>query len=137
MVEGGTVPRAKVMDQTVIDRYLMRGEITINQYRAGEHLLSQYSKSSIRGANLKGSGGGAPGSVVPFGAVPFGRSLRCIQDQFGWTHMWITKAAIADNRDVARIGEGMGMECLRQSLDYIGNTKLGGDPLQRLRRKAS
>ena len=37
MIEGGTVPRAKVMDGTVVDRYLMDGLINLQQHMACEY----------------------------------------------------------------------------------------------------
>ena len=47
MVEGGTMPRAKVMDQNLIDRYLMDGLLTLGEHQAGEYVLSQAMKAGI------------------------------------------------------------------------------------------
>jgi len=47
MVEGGSLPRAKVMEQTVVDRLLMNCLLTLAQHQAGEYLLSQASQAGI------------------------------------------------------------------------------------------
>lgn len=147
MIEGGQVPRAKVMDQTMIDRYLMRGLINLDQYRAGEYLLEQAGKCMwAKGVNLQGAGKSEPGSRVLFASAPFGKSLRLIQDRFGWFHMRVVRQVIAEDFDIApdrtepseaqSIRDGLRMRCLRQALDYVSSIKLGGDPLRKIRRAA-
>ena len=57
MIEGGMIPRAKVMDQTLIDRYLMKGLIDLTQHQAGEYLLRQacLAKLWATGVDLSGT----------------------------------------------------------------------------------
>jgi hypothetical protein len=47
MIEGGTIPRAKVMDQLIIDRLLMQGRITLAQHMAAEMFLGQAERASV------------------------------------------------------------------------------------------
>jgi len=41
MIEGGKIPRARLMTQIMIDKYLMRGIIDLIQHQAGEYLYRQ------------------------------------------------------------------------------------------------
>ena len=47
MIEGGKMPRAKVMDQTLIDRYLIDGLLTLQEHQAAEYVLSQGSAAGL------------------------------------------------------------------------------------------
>ena len=44
MVEGGKMPRAKVMDQLVVDKMLMNGILTLQQHQAAEYLMKTGSR---------------------------------------------------------------------------------------------
>ena len=60
MIEGGQVPRAKVLDQCVIDKMLMAEDknksINLSQHQAGEFLLAQASAAGIYCATSKMDG---------------------------------------------------------------------------------
>lgn len=47
MIEGGTIPRARVMDQLIIDKLLMQGRISLSQHMAAELFLSQAERACI------------------------------------------------------------------------------------------
>ncbi len=47
MIEGGTIPRAKVMDQLIVDKLLMDGRISLSQHMAAELFLSQAERACI------------------------------------------------------------------------------------------
>ena len=134
MIESGTVPRARVWDQTIIDRYLMRGLLTLAQHRAGEHLLMQAARAGIwpTGINWETSGGGTGvRNFVPFGAFPFGRTLNVIKDRYGEYHMTVTKRVVCHDWDVA--SNERRMKCLRESLNLISNFRPNKkNPLEKL-----
>ena len=47
MIEGGVIPRAKVMDQLIVDKLLMDGRITLSQHMAAELFLGQAERACI------------------------------------------------------------------------------------------
>jgi hypothetical protein len=135
MVEPGNVPRSRVMDQHVIDKYLMHGLLTLAQHRAGEHLLQQAARAGIwpTGINWAGSGGGTGvRNFVPFGAFPFGTTLALIKDRYGDYHAFVTKRVVCFDWDVAENEQRM--KCLRESLDLISHVRPSKrNALERLR----
>ena len=135
MIEGGAVPRAKVMDQTIIDRYLMQGKLTLAQHHAGEYLLGQAAKAGLwpTGVNLSGTRvEGATPNYVPFGAFPFGRTLVMVRRRFGDFHAYLTREVVCYDWDVSADDYRMG--CLRESLDWIDERRMRRNPLHRLRK---
>ena len=81
MVEGGTVPRAKVMDQNLIDRYLMDGLLTLQEHQAGEYLLGQAMKAGVYTKPLNyeaGSGEANPDSMASEALMKYGRTLDLV-----------------------------------------------------------
>lgn len=138
MIEGGMVPRARVMDQHVFDRYLMDGDLNIVEHRACEYVLWQAARAGLwaRGANLKGSGGGRPGSVVPFGVAPYGKTMSIVRDRYGKQGVNVVEGVVVRGVDVR--SDKSGMLVLRRSLNLIANTRMGSrntDPLRSLKRK--
>jgi hypothetical protein len=86
MVEGGTMPRAKVMDQTLIDRYLMNGLLTLGEHQAGEYLLNQAMKAGIFTKPLRyeaGSGEANPDSMASDALMRYGRTLNLVGKRYG------------------------------------------------------
>lgn len=139
MIEGGKVPRARVMDQFMIDRYLMDGVLDITQYRAGELVLRQAGWACMwpKGVKLGGSGGAQPGSMVPLGMIPLGNTLRLVRERFDRLHELLVKRVCIDNCDVSHDTSMTGK--LKRSLDHIAAVKMGAaqcDPLHRIRRIA-
>jgi len=138
MIEGGMVPRAKVMDQTMIDRHLMRGEINLPQHQAGEYLLGQAVIAGVWATGINWQGAGVTGvrNFVPFGAFPFGRTLEMVERKYGRFHSLLIHRVVCDNWDVGA-DENL-MKWLKQGLDWISNRRMGGgrNPMRRLRRAA-
>jgi len=137
MIEPGKIPRAKIMDQHIIDRYLMRGLLNLAQHRAGEYLLAQATKARIwpTGVDLTNTGHtGGLHNYVPFGMFPFGRTLLLIRDSCGSLHVKIIHAVISCNQDVS--ADDGKMTVLRESLDVVDRCKLRGrgDLLFRMRK---
>jgi hypothetical protein len=128
---GGTIPRAKVMDQMIIDRYLILGLLNLQQHRAGEYLLAQAGRAGIfpTGVNWLGAGGTIPSSHVPIGMMPFGDTLKLVADEWGDFHAKLVKLVICNNLDV--IKSKSKMRCLKEALDCIAKRRMGGgvDPV--------
>lgn len=121
MLEAGVVPRAKVLDQHMIDSYLMRGLLNLGQHRAGERLLQQAAHAGIwpTGVNLAATGsGGGVSNHVPFGAFPFGKTLAKIEKYCGARSAFIVKRVVVFDWDIS--SSAMKMKALRAGLDVIG-----------------
>ena len=137
MIEGGLVPRARVMNQHMIDQYLMDGKINFGQHMAGEYLLGQAARAGVwpTGVNLSETRvTGAIGNFVPFGAFPFGRTLVTVRKRYGDFHAYLVCEVVVHDWDVSKSTSRMG--CLRESLDWISERRMGGgrDPVRLLRR---
>jgi len=124
MVEGGNVPRAKVMDQMIFDRYLMTGQINLHQHRAAEYLLGQAAKAGIwaKGTNLQGTGGDKKKDHVPFGMFPLGRTLAIVRKRYGYFHVYLVQEVVCFGWDVSQ-DEGK-MNILREALDWIADRRM-------------
>jgi hypothetical protein len=132
MVEGGKYPRSKVMDQHIIDRYLMQGKLTLKQFIIGEMLLAQAAKAGVwpKGANLTGTSMSSKPNYVPYGIVPLGRSLNIIKDRYGEGHVYVVRKVIIDNKDVSRSQRFM--QWLLDSLDWLDINRGRKDPITTL-----
>lgn len=139
MVEGGRFPRAKVMNQTMIDQYLMKGVVNLVEHQAGEYVLRQAARAGLwpTGVNLSTTrvNGGVPNNV-PFGAFPYSRTILTVKKRLGWFHGYVVEQVICFGWDVSRNEFRIG--CLKQALNCIAERRMGGgkDPLQALRRAA-
>lgn len=136
LIEGGQVPRSRVMDQTIIDRYLMDDLLNIGQHQAGEYLLQQAVWAGMWPAGMSwgGSGGSPPGCRVPYGVESFGNSLRSIRRELGDQSERITRKVVVDNSDVS--GNMLYLTLLQKALDFIADTRCGRtvDPIRNLER---
>jgi len=132
MIEGGNVPRARVMTQIIIDKYLMRGLIDLIQHQAGEYLYRQAGKAGIwpTGANWKGTGKGV-GNYVPFGAFPYGRTLSLVDRELTWFHSYLVAQVVCQDFDVSE--HKLRMKCLLEALDLIAARKLRS-PVRRFKK---
>lgn len=134
MIEGGNVPRARVMDQHIIDRYLMEGLINLRQHRAAEYLLDQASRAGLwaTGVDLSKTRVqvGRPNNV-PFRIFPFGRTIAMVRKRFGDFHAYLVKEVVCYDWDVRKDEERM--KCLREALDWISERRQCYVPMQRLR----
>lgn len=140
MVEGGTVPRARVMNQRAIDGYLLKGQLTLKQHRAAEYLLQQavMAGTFARGVNLAGAnvrGGKADHS--PNGIEPLSRSLRMVRKHLSPAHEMIVSAVVIDDKDVS--AHKVMMVALCAALELIANFRLGykSDPVKWIKRRAT
>lgn len=136
MIEGGTVPRAKVMDQTLIDRYLMDGLLTLPEHHGGEFLLKQAAKAGVwaKGINWSGGSGdkGTP-NYVPFGAFPYGSTIRAINNRFGEYHGYLAQEVVCFGWDIRADDTLLGY--LKEALGFVRDWRVGGrrHPVDRLR----
>ena len=139
MVEGGSFPRSRVMNQMLIDEYLMRQHINLVQHQAGEHLLGQAQRAGIwaTGVNLSGTRvTGSRNDFIPFGAFPYGRTIEAIKKKYGWFHQYLVQQVVCFGWDISK--DEFRLNCLHEGLDCIAERQLGGgrDPLRALRRAA-
>ncbi len=89
MIEGGKMPRAKVMDQLVVDRMLMNGLLTLQEHQAAEYILSQAASAGVYAKPLnyepKSSGGmaknGPEGSDSPDRLKVLKKGLSWVADR--------------------------------------------------------
>lgn len=128
MIEGGKYPRARVMDQTMIDRFLMRGEINLSQHQAGEYLLRQAGNAGAwpTGVNWAGVSGGSR-NYVPFRAFPFGHTLSVVERKFGWYHADLLKLVVCHDWDISKNKNRMTI--FKQALDWIAKRLMNARPV--------
>ncbi len=121
MIEGGQIPRARVMSQIMIDRYLMRGLVNLVQHQAGEYLYRQAGHAGIwpTGVNWKDGVSGGLHNYVPFGAFPYGRTLSLVERTLGWLHSHVVSGVVCQDWDVSE--DELKMRCLLESLDLIAD----------------
>jgi hypothetical protein len=137
MIEGGKIPRAKVMDQRIFDRYLMHGIFSAVQHAAAEQLLEQAGWAGLwaRGVKWDGAGGGGQGCVVPFGVAPFGNSIALIRAEFSDRHAWLIVKMVVNDCDVA--ADESDATRVQRALDYLADSRGVTDPIRRLHQKAA
>lgn len=136
MVEGGNMPRAKVMDQTLIDRYLIDGLITLSQHQAGEYVMSQALQAGLYTKPLSSepsSGERAKDSVATESLMRYGRTLDLVSKRFGPYHKYLVEEVVLHDWDVSDDAKKMGV--LKEGLDWISERRLAGgrNPLRRLK----
>jgi len=131
MVEGGAIPRARVMDQCVIDRLLMAGVLTLSQHSAGEHLLN---KAVQGGLYVRGGGwdlvasSGSAGSNVPVALEGYRRLVRSLVKRLGADKSRIVVDVVCHNQRC----EGASVDILKEGLDWIGGAIGHSSPLRHL-----
>ena len=131
MVEGGAIPRARVMDQCVIDRLLMSGALTLSQHSAGEHLLN---KAVQGGLFVRGGGwdlvaaSGSAGSNVPVALEGYRRLVRSLVKRLGADRSRLVVDVVCFNQRC----EGASVDILKEGLDLIGGATGYTSPLRHL-----
>ena len=138
MIEGGTLPRAKVMDQALVDRYLMDGLLTLEEHQAAEYLMNQASQAGIYTKPLNLSLAAAQGHLTLFandGLQRFGKTLRLLTDKYGEYHKYIVQEAVLHNWDVSENDRRMGI--LKEGLSWISYRRMSGgkNPLRHITSK--
>ena len=124
LIEGGQFPRSRVMDQTIVDFYLMKGIISLVQHQAAEFLLGQAGRAGIwaTGIHWDGTGGGRR-NFVPFGMFPYGRTLTTVVERYGQFHAYLVERVVCHNWDVSK--NDRRMKILKQALDWIALRRMG------------
>jgi len=140
MIEGGTLPRAKVMDQALVDRYLMDGLLTLEEHQAAEYLMNQASQAGIYTKPLNFESGGGARTSDPFandGLQRFGKTLRLLTDKYGEYHKYIVQEVVLHNWDVSENDRRMGI--LKEGLSWISYRRMSGgkNPLRHITQKKS
>ena len=139
MVEGGKLPRAKVMDQLVIDKYLIDGLVTLAQHQAAEYILNQAVKAGVYTRPLSysepSSGDGQKGNVSDY-LLRFGNTMGLISRRYGQYASYLTEEVVCHNWDVS--GDGGKLRILKESLDLIVNLRMAGgrNPMRHMRKGA-
>ena len=119
----------------IIDNYLNEGLLTLNQHCAGEYLLDQAQKAGVwaTGADLLSTRvQGAKKNGGSEGAFQFLKSLRTVEEKYGWFHAWLVREVIVHDWDISKYP--MRMLCLLEALDWIVERRMGGvcNPLKKL-----
>jgi hypothetical protein len=124
MVEGGSYPRSRVMDQMIFDRYLMEGLIDLSQHRASEYLLSMATIAGMwaTGADLTGVYSKGSKGTVPTRVMPLGNALKKIRKDCGCDCYGMTVAVIVHNYDIRKRDKGMLL--FKLSMSYVSNNIL-------------
>ena len=136
MVEGGNMPRAKVMDQCLVDRYLMDGLLSLSQHQAAEYVMSQAAQAGMftKALNFEPSSGErAKDSMANETLMRYGRTLDLVAKRYGEYHRYLIEEVVLHNWDVS--GDPKKMSALKQGLDWLSERRLAGgrNPLRRLR----
>jgi hypothetical protein len=125
MIEGGVVPRARVMDQSAIDDLLKKGLINILEHQAGEYFLSQCSKASVfvKSVNWESGGVSGGGRADHYNGIwPYAKTMRLVTKALGTTKAYVLHDVICQDRDVSN--EPQMLEALREALELIANRRL-------------
>ena len=126
MVEGGAMPRAKVMDQMVIDRYLINGSLSLSEHQAGEYILNQASKAGLFGRQGD--------SVFSDALMRYGRTMSLISRRFGDDNKKLVESVVLENKDVSQ--DLPLLSALKKSLDFVSQKRMAGgrNPLRHLKK---
>ena len=136
MVEGGKMPRAKVMDQYLVDRYLMDGLLSLSQHQAAEYVMAQAAQAGVftKALNFEPSSGErAKDSMANESLMRYGRTLDVIEKRYGPYHKYLVEEVVLHNWDVS--GDAKKMGVLKEGLDWLSNRRLSGgrNPLRKLK----
>ena len=126
LVEGGKIPRARVMDQHIVDRYLMRGWLNLQQHIAAEFIMKQAATARLwpSGVNLSGTRvDGGKRNNVPFGVFPYGRTIKTVEKHNGPWHAYVIERVIVNEWDVS--ANDHNMKCLQEGLDCVAAYRMG------------
>lgn len=133
MIEGGQIPRSRVMDQMMIDRYLMDGLLDLTEHQAGEHLLGLARHAGLwpTGVNLSGrsSRSSRPDFSLTRG-MGYQKNINAIKRKYGWFHGYLTERVVCFNWDVRE--DNLRVQCLKDALNFIALRAGCRDPLQSL-----
>ena len=125
MIEGGNVPRAKVMDQQPVDRLLMNGMITLAQHQAAEYLMELASRAHIyaKAPDPDAVRGGMK-DYVPGGVIPFGNTLKIVERRYGPMHAYVVEEVVCHGWDISEREEMV--DVLKEGLQIIADRRMSG-----------
>ena len=137
MVEGGTVPRAKVMDQSLIDRYLMDGLLTLQEHQAGEYVMGQAVKAGLYTKPLNyeaGSGEANPDSMASEALMKYGRTLDLVGRRFGPYAKYLVEEVVIHGWDIS--DNSNRLKGLKKSLAWISERRMmgGKNPMRHMQK---
>lgn len=139
MVEGGKMPRAKVMDQLVVDRMLMNGILTLQQHQAAEYLMNQAAKAGIFAKPLnyepRASGGQSKNGLESDHLMRYSRTIKLVTRRFGHYAKYIVEEVVLHGLDVSESPDKL--KVLKQGLDWIADRRMAGgrNPVRHLHGK--
>jgi hypothetical protein len=139
MIEGGQMPRARVMDQTVVDRMLMEGLLTLQQHQAAEYLMNQASRAglytkSVNYKDMNSGGERVSDALANEDLMRYGRTLRLVERRYGAYHKYLVEEVVIHNWDIT--GDEKKMGVLREGLEWIADRRMAGgrNPMRHIRK---
>lgn len=131
LIEPGPIPRARVMDQALHDRYLMDDLITPGQHRAADRVYTLASTSGVyvTGQNYSPKVKSPAKSSSPLRASGLGRIMLAVRNGLSREHERVLFGVVCRACDVS--GNAESLERLRQALSFIETHYTGSrsDPL--------
>lgn len=138
MIEGGKLPRAKVMDQLVVDKMLMDGLLTLQQHQAAEYLLNQAVQAGVFAKALnyepKASGSPSKNGLESDQLMRYGRTINLVKRRYGEYYGYIVEEVVLHNWDIREDSDKL--KILKYGLDWIAERRMAGgrNPVRHLRR---
>ena len=139
IIEGGRVPRAKVMDQVVVDRMLMNGLLTLQEHQAAEYLMNQAAQAGIYAKPLnyepKSSGGMSKDGLESDQLMRYSKTIGLITKRFGHYPKYLVEEVVLHNWDVSDSPDKL--KVLKQGLNWIADRRMAGgrNPVRHIRGK--
>ena len=124
MIEGGVIPRAKVMDQLIVDKLLMDGRITLSQHMAAELFLGQAERACINVRAQKYDSipvGNGKRDSYSNGYGAFSKTVSLVKSILGVEHARVLYDCLILNQLSER-----NFSLLTDSLDLVFNRRMGG-----------
>lgn len=138
MIEGGKMPRAKVMDQRVVDKMLMEGMLSLQQHQAAEYLMNQASKAGLYTRPLSyqdmtSGGKRVSDSMASESLMRYGRTLALVERRFGAYHKYVVEEVVIHDWDIS--GDDNKLKILKEGLDWIADRRMAGgrNPMRHIR----
>jgi hypothetical protein len=139
MIEGGKMPRAKVMDQLVVDRMLMNGLLTLQEHQAAEYILSQAASAGVYAKPLnyepKSSGGMSKNGLESDQLMRYSRTIGLITKRFGDYAKYLVEEVVLHNWDVSDSPDKL--KVLKKGLSWVADRRMAGgrNPVRHIRGK--
>ena len=128
MIEGGKMPRAKVMDQLVVDRMLMNGLLTLQEHQAAEYILSQAASAGVYAKPLnyepKSSGGTSKNGLESDQLMRYSRTIGLISKRFGPYAKYLVEEVVLHNWDVSDSPDKL--KVLKKGLSWVADRRMAG-----------